>query len=312
LKVACTIITPDYLAYAQALHESLKANSKEEVHLFVFLSSFRINVPPLPVCPDMHFLCIEDLCEEGMGKRLKTKYLNVNVHAFRWSMKSVLLHYLLQKFDKVIFLDGDLFFYNEFEFIYEALNHSRVLLTPHWRSRDPFVDPVQFKEMITTGLFNAGFIAVNRDAMEIMNWWGRLCEFQCSFEPAQGFYADQGYLNLFPIYFEGVEVLRHQGCNVAGWNKKECIRSSDNNNEVLINDKFPIIFIHFTNGTIKSIIRGRDNHLLSYLQKYAATLKRYNEKIDLFKKFETTEKPKKSLYHSAKRFLKKQVKKWLK
>src|SRR5688500_5820465 len=98
--------------------------------------------------------------------------------AFRWSMKPVLINYLIQKrdFSKVLFLDCDLFFYSDYQFLIDRLDHCRLLLSPHWRSSNPHVDADNFQLQLTNGLYNGGFIAASKEAVQIMDWWAMACE----------------------------------------------------------------------------------------------------------------------------------------
>ena len=183
--------------------------------------------------------------------------------------------------DKIIFVDGDIFFYSDFSFIYDRLDDASVLLTPHWRSRDPHLDPSNFQDMLNQGIYNAGFIAVHERALPALDWWAKVCAYKCAIEPSKGFFGDQTYLNLMHVYFEGVEILKHQGCNVANWNRHECQRVKSENDEVLINGRYPVVFIHFTGSTIRGIVRGNDGLLGKYVQTYADTLKKYNPRFDI-------------------------------
>jgi hypothetical protein len=84
-------------------------------------------------------------------------------------------------------------------------------------------------------------------------------------------------LDLLPSRFERVGIVRHQGCNVASWNKRDSARVQLGN-EVFINGRYPIIFIHFTSGTISEITRDiydGDALLKPYLKKYLALLKKH-------------------------------------
>jgi hypothetical protein len=43
-------------------------------------------------------------------------------------------------------------------------------------------------------------------------------------DPSHGQFVDQTHLNLLPIYFDHVKILKHRGCNVANWKQVECRR----------------------------------------------------------------------------------------
>jgi hypothetical protein len=274
-NAVCTIVTPNYVPYALALYESICAHTEHSVDMWIFVSVLKQKLSSsLPSRTGVHYVFVDDLCGNSLGKELMLKYLDKNINAFRWSMKSVLLMNLLmvQGYKKAIFLDGDLFFFSDVQLLFDKLDHSRVLLTPHWRSKDPKADESNFLQLFNRGIFNAGFVGVNSEAIDILKWWADMCIYKCEFDSAAGFYADQTYLNLMPVYFDGVEVLRHKGCNVAAWNRLECVRSMDSQGTVLIGGLFPIVFVHFTASIIREILIGKDPMLVPHLDAYATAI----------------------------------------
>ena len=286
MNTFCTIVTPNYLAYILALFESLKEHGLDSVKMYALISTTKSEKENIafPEVEGVEYLFIDDLCNEGAGRMIKDKYLESDVHAFRWSMKPVLLNYLLkdEECEKVIYVDGDIFFFSNYQFLFDKLNDARAILTPHWRSFDPHKDLTNFELMFNSGIYNAGFIAVNKKAIEIMEWWAMACVFRCVKDPSRGFFADQTYLNLLNVIFEGVELLRHRGCNLADWNQLECRRTKRPDGSVCINNEYPVVFIHFTFSTMLAILENRDPLLLPHLKRYFQSVKNYG--IDLEKK----------------------------
>jgi lipopolysaccharide biosynthesis glycosyltransferase len=284
----CTIITNDYLHYALALRESLLSFNKQvKFYILVTDKDQELKEAVEKIYEGTVVLFSDDLCSDGIGQKIYYKYFNNHKDEFRWSMKPVLLKHLITElnFIKVFYLDCDLFFFNSYDFLFEKLDVSDVILTPHWRSMDPHRDFINFQILYDSGLYNGGFVAVNHNAVESMDWWAMACEYVCVKLPEKGYYVDQTHLNLFPVMFDKVEILKHRGCNVANWNQVECKRVLKNNGEVLINDQYPVVFIHFTESTVSGILKGEDALLRPYLEKYAAVLKKYNPEFDIIEKY---------------------------
>jgi lipopolysaccharide biosynthesis glycosyltransferase len=284
----CTIITPDYLPYALAMHESLCSNGNTSISLFVLVAALKDDSNLMDADLDgITILYIDDVCKDGIGKKIKGKYFLQNIDGFRWAMKPVLINYLLQvlDFEKVIFLDCDLYFFSDFSFFFKKLDENNILLTPHWRSSNPHVDKNNFALQYNSGLFNGGFIGVNKNATVAMDWWAKACEYICEINPSHGHYVDQTHLNLLPVFFDKVEILKHRGCNVANWNQHECKRILKADGSVRINDEYAIVFIHFTTSTIRGILNGEDPLLLSYLEKFSQSLNRYGWPYDVIEHF---------------------------
>jgi hypothetical protein len=139
-----------------------------------------------------------------------------------------------------------------------------------------------------------------------MNWWAEMCFYKCEIDKSNGHYVDQTYLNLMPIYFDRVGILRHRGCNVAVWNQIECKRILQDN-KVLINGKWDVVFIHFTNYTIQAILYGSDQLLLPYLEEYLKALRFYGFSVDTMKYAIKNEKLQRSTYWRLKNWVNKKL-----
>jgi hypothetical protein len=192
-------------------------------------------------------------------------------------MKPVFLNHLFQHemVRKAIYVDPDIYFFNQFKFLFQELDSASVLLTPHWRSSDPVVDAENFEKNFTEGLFNGGFIGATEEAANTLDWWARACLYECVQVRNRGLYDDQKYLDMMPVFFERVKVLRHRGCNVAEWNAIECKREIAETGEVLINDKYPVVFMHFTPWLYHRILHENDFLLKPYMERQVAALRKY-------------------------------------
>ncbi len=297
----CTIVTPDYLPYALTLSISL-LNFQKNISLNILVTGDLPQKEQFNSSDSVELITINEICQSDLGKAIHRKYAKENTDKLRWSLKGVFLSYLLEKkrFEKIIYIDCDIFFYSDYSFLWKELDNYNILLTPHWRNKVPIINQENFDALFVGGLYNAGFIAVNKKGISALKWWAERCLEECIKDFKQGKYVDQTYLNLLPIYFDKVKILKHQGCNVAGWNIDECQRTIVNG-KVFINEKHPIVFIHFSKETIWRIQRGNDVLLRPHLATYQAAIKQYR-----FTKIIDFRKSKKGqLIYWAKRKLKK-------
>lgn len=279
----CTIISSNYMHYALTLYTSLlKFNPTISLNILT-----TDNVAMLEKWtskfPHLNIYGVSDTCEEGIGKELYDKYYQSHISEFRWSMKSVFMKFLMEqkKYKKVIWADADLFFVGDYQFLFDELNEYNVLLTPHWRNSNPSKEQKNFELLFVTGLYNAGFFAANQNAIAVLDWWANASLYKCEENVNKGAYYDQSYLNLIPIYFDKVKVLKHRGCNIADWNKEECQRTIDEQGNVLINHKWPIVFIHFTKYAIRGVYSSRDALLKPYLNQWHTIIKSYQPNFKL-------------------------------
>jgi hypothetical protein len=277
--IFCTIITESHLPMALALNHSLKLIDEDVQMYFLIIDAENISNNFLSEFPNTHIIFLKDIGSTGLGRSLCEKYQGQH-DKLRWSLKSILILYLFNISRKVIYCDSDLYFYDSYNFLIDDLDGNNILLTPHWRVIRPEKNVGQFESLLWGGIFNAGFIAANVEGKEAITWWANLCLFKCEKDRANGYYDDQRYLDLMPLNFENVKAVTHRGCNVAGWNIEENIRSLDPlSGAILINKKFPIIFVHYSMNTIDEIQNGRDGLLRAHLETYNRTLSDYG--VDL-------------------------------
>lgn len=249
----------------QALYDSLR---KEDSVDFFCLITDRINNTPFPFkVDDLNIL------QDDLSKKIKKKYSG---NKLRWACKSLYLNHLLNSgYDKVIYVDNDICFYSSPDFLFEKLKISSVLLTPHHYPTDPSKDQNWLEANYKVGLFNAGFIGVNASAKPMLEWWSECCLYNIKKSYWRGLFDDQKYLDLVPVLFENVEILNHKGCNVAGWNIINSPRSEDQNKVIVIDKKWPIVFIHYNYYTIDSILNKKDPYLFSHWTQYLNALKSF-------------------------------------
>jgi hypothetical protein len=284
-----TIITPDHIKFALALYQSLKRHTRVPFNFYVFLASDdKIETIYSGIKFDLNEVKLLTPFEinTAFSREIYDSYYQQSKDCYRWSMKPVVINYLLEEkgYQKVIYADSDLYFYESIQFIFEQLDHERVLLSPHWRcSKEPRKDWFNFTHNFMHGIYNGGFIAVNHQAKEVMLYWANLCHHACEQNASLGLHDDQKYLDIFQSVFEGIGVIRHKGCNVSNWNQIECARTIDAQGRVTINEIYPIVFIHFTAGTITEIVKGHDLLLSSFFKEYADHLRIIDKTYDLEK-----------------------------
>lgn len=287
MRCFCTIITSNYIHYALALHDSLLEQNKD-AKLAIFISKGEL-VPSheteiLTREEKVEIYYYSQLKDFGLTSKLNKKYYQDYHDAYRWGMKPVFINFLLQKYEQVVYLDSDLYFYNDYNFIFRELKKYNVLLTPHWRVTDPQYDYFNFLDSFRDGLYNAGFIGASSGAEDAMEWWAQMILFKCEVNRDAGFYVDQRYLDILPVSFKNVKALSHRGCNVANWNMAECRRTPGKEGVVFINNEYPIIFIHYTNTMFAGILFNGDEILLPYLKKYRDNILKYSQ-IDIIENF---------------------------
>lgn len=261
----CTISTESHLFKSYALLESVRKYNAADTFCLV------TDLKEKPSQDGITFHVKADLSSE-IAVHLKNKYKGDKL---RWALKSVYVKYLLENgYDKVIYLDNDIFLYDSLEFLFEKLNTSNFLLTPHFYKADPQRDQNWLEANYRVGLYNAGFFAANKNAFPILDWWSKCCLYNVKKAYWRGLFDDQKYLDLIPIQFNNVEIIKHRGCNFAGWNCDNIRLEPHPENHITI-DGDPLIFVHFTPLTIERF-RHTNSNFYSIIKEYSNALRKYD------------------------------------
>jgi hypothetical protein len=280
MRTFCTIITSNYFPYAATLYSSLIKFNPDEILNVLVCDNGSLDPDPQKY-PGINITRINEMHGYKITDSILHKYV-VNADALRWSMKPVFINYLLNKgFENVLLTDCDTFFFNDYNFLFSQLDKSNILLSLHRYTMNPYINEEEFLSHFNFGLFNAGFIGASKKGIHALEWWAKCCEYRIEFNHNLGLHNDQKYLDALPVFFENVNVIDHRGCNIAFWNQHECERTMVNG-RLLINKKYPVIFIHFTRKYIPELLEGHDALILPYFREYEKTFKQTGYQISQF------------------------------
>jgi hypothetical protein len=244
---ACTIVSPNYLAYARTLSASYLA--QHPGHRFFVLIVADHSSPSVFVDERAgdEFTAVS-LYEIGLadvrGEAMKYDILELNTNVKPTFLKHLIRQYGLQK---LVYLDPDIFVYSPLTPVFEALDHADAVLTPHITTPINDGKSPGEQDLLYNGTYNLGFFAVRRsdEGYRILTWWEERCLELGFSEGRTGLFVDQKWMNLAPGLFEHVAILRHPGCNMAYWNLHERILTFPVDGYV-VNKTFPLVFFHFS------------------------------------------------------------------
>ncbi len=208
------------------------------------------------------------------GLRLIAKYCN-QTDKLRWALKSIFLMQLLKQNEKVIYVDNDIYFFNNPKFLFDLLDKNSILLTPHFYDTSPNENQNWLEANFKVGLYNAGFIGASKNAVKALQWWSECCLYNIKKSYWRGLFDDQKYLDLLPVLFDDVMVLKHKGCNLAGWNYLWYKLDRKIKHEIEIEQSYPLIFIHFAETSLIHFAKP-DNFFNPEYLLYIENLQTYN------------------------------------
>ena len=241
---ACTIVSPNYLAFARVLSASYLAHHSEH-RFFVLVVADTADPAPFqdtsfePVM--LHELGLDDL----RGEAMKYDILELNTN-----VKPAFMAYLLERhsLDQLVYLDPDVLVLHPLTPVFTALDRgATAVLTPHITA--PVYDGRSPSEQdhLYNGTYNLGFIALRRsaEAERLLAWWSARCLALGFSEGRTGLFVDQKWMNLAPGLFEDVSILRDPGCNMAYWNLQERTLTPAGSG-YCVNGAVPLCFFHFS------------------------------------------------------------------
>ncbi len=151
--------------------------------------------------------------------------------------------------DLLLYFDPDVVVFSPPEDLLDELRGASAVFTPHLLRPEQELEAVLDHELcaLRHGIFNLGFFGV-RDCEEgraLLRWWSERCRMMCRRELDQGTFTDQKWINLAPVFFPGISILRSPRFNVAPWNINQR-RLEGTFDEGFLVDGEPLGFYHFT------------------------------------------------------------------
>jgi hypothetical protein len=277
IRAACTIVSFNYLAFARTLCDSF-------LHLHPDCAFYVLLVDHLPAGYDVSSEKFELVLVEDLGiHNFESVAFKFGILELNTNVKPTFLKFLLNRgVDQLIYFDPDILIYSAVDPIYDALNKSAIVLTPHCMSPNQTA-PYSEVLLLIDGVFNLGFIAVSKTAEteRFLQWWEARCLTLGYTERWSGLFVDQKWINLVPCYFDSTLVFKHQGCNVAYWNLHERTikRVQDS---WLVNGVTPLIFFHFSGISVDGgsrISKHTDQFDLISRPDLAALFEDYRERV---------------------------------
>lgn len=250
MKVAFTICSNNYLSLARALGKTLAATGND-YHFIIGLvdkpdERLKKYYEGFDVLP----------CDQIGIPDLEEISLKYTIAEFNTALKPFYYQYLFNKYpdaEYITFLDPDMLIYRRLTELEEGHRQYDILLTPHIL-HPQVLDGKLPNEIsyLSTGTFNLGFLSLRKseNTMKMLDWWAERLRHYCYFDYYSGLFVDQKWINLVPVFFDSIFIIRHYGYNVAYWNLQERTLS-EKDGTWFINETYPLSIYHFSSVGIK-------------------------------------------------------------
>jgi hypothetical protein len=241
---AVTIVSKNYLAYAQTLASSYKKHHPSHDFLVILV--------------DRADGYTSDLLHDGSAEVIELANIaipDVSRFIYRYSImelntavKAFVLADLFRRrtYQTLLYIDPDIYIFRPLTHVYEALESASIVLTPHMRR--PFYDAAMPSDtaILQSGTYNLGFIGLKNGptARELLDWWMTKLHTDCIVDIPRGLFVDQKWIDLVPGFFPDHKILYEPGYNAAYWNLHE--RPITQVNGDWLADGQPLHFFHFS------------------------------------------------------------------
>jgi hypothetical protein len=118
--------------------------------------------------------------------------------------------------ERILYIDADMYFFSSISSVLDEWGDGAVYIVDH---RFPEKTRPYFEQF---GKYNVGILGFcnDKEGLQCLKRWRQQCNDWCYDKLENGKFADQKYLESWPSVFPNVVVSRHNGVNVAPWNKQ--------------------------------------------------------------------------------------------
>jgi len=211
----CTYFDQGFLIQGLALAQSLDEHDRSSILWVLCLDETTKSVLDQLGSPQVRTISLREL-EEWDPNLLAVKDQRTTVEYF-FTLSPFLPLFVLEKnplLERITYLDADMFFFSDPAPIFAEMDAASVLVTEHHY-------PDYLAHHSRFGRFNVGILSFrnNDTGRGCLTWWKNCCLSWCYDRVEQNLYADQKYLDQWPLRYGGqLCVLSRPGVNLAPWN----------------------------------------------------------------------------------------------
>lgn len=250
----CCIVTNNYAADAACLADHV-LETNPGVPVLALVIGDLPTVPESQLPANLYWVPWSELLGEQERFAYASRYSGFQLSC---AMRGLFHSYMHTQaaHDRWLMLDGDMAVLSTLSSVWEKLAVSEMLLTPH-TTKPVSVEDVLPHEIaiLDHGIFNGGFFAMRRgrEALAAATWLASRLEKWCYSGPLRTtnrsfrhlrVHDDQLWLNLIPIYFHNVSILRDEVYNLGHWNLHQ--GTLEYRDGAATFDGRPVVIAHFS------------------------------------------------------------------
>ena len=256
--IGFTIVSKNYMHYALTLRDSFLRHHPE-AQFIIFLMDMYVTPEEIELFSSVtdkgvRIVCFHEVKNAIPWKKIEDMLFKYDILEMNTAIKPFVLEYLCNVgYDKVLYIDPDIYFTGTAQSLLDALEEVDIILTPH--ALAPFNDEKMPDDLtiLNAGTYNLGFLALRNtpNTINLCKWWQRKLFDGCFMDLPKGMHVDQKWMDLAPSYFDKVVVWKHPGYNAAYWNLHE--RTVKKEDEQWLANGLPLVFFHFSGLPLEDI-----------------------------------------------------------
>jgi hypothetical protein len=259
-----TLFDKNYLSRGLALYHSLLENCNTFVLFVLAIDEETENYLSSKISDTLRVISLSSV--EEKYPELLTKKQERTRGEYCWTLTPFSILYVIDAFslDSCIYIDSDIYFFDNPKYIFENIGDSSIIITEHRYTPE-------YDQTYTSGKYCVQFVFFRNNSygLTALKWWKERCSEWCYDRFEDGKFGDQKYLDDWLSRFKGVHIPSHIGCGLAPWNIQQYNIGIDTN-KLFVEDKITkvkenIIFYHFHN--LKKIFENNEKviwHLSDY------------------------------------------------
>jgi hypothetical protein len=240
--VYCTVVAENYLPQALALYASIRDIEPERELVLLVIDKDRTDLEK-----GREHLRVATTADIGLTRREVLDLAAIyDVVEFATAVKPAFFKKLLEEFERVVYLDPDMYVVAPLVDLDPLIDEFGVVLTPHFLDVVPAgMTHITEVHSLTVGVHNLGFCAVGRNGLPFLDWWWSHLSRECLIYPLLGIFVDQKWTDIGATLFRA-HTLRHYGYNVGPHNLHERFFENHEGEWLISKSREPLRLMHFS------------------------------------------------------------------
>jgi len=215
-RAVATIVAKNHLSFARALAESFHSRHPE-IPFFVLVADEIGDY----FDPSRELFQVVEFHELKVPRFERFRFHYAQQPLTYASTPYLLAHLLARGYTRLIFLKQETLVLGDLSPIFDLLDRTSIVLTPHLVGPLRGPDPIERElNILQSGIYNVGMlgVAATTAGEDFLTWWQDRVYAHCRHATPEGMHYEQRWLDLVPALFDDVHILRDPAYNVGHWN----------------------------------------------------------------------------------------------